>query len=278
VILADAHFHLFRTGFPGIYGRPLIANEIEVYEAFRLKHGIAAGLVVGYEGEGIDSGNNAYIRELAATRPWMTTVAYVEAKSSPTPESVSALMDAGHAGLAVYATENESAKALSRWSPAIWRALAARRALLSFNIGLEQVNRLAPIAAGNPECTFLISHMGMPVALAAVPDEASAKARLAPLLALSETTNVAVKLSGFYAATDPSFGYPHAPAVPLVRVLLERFGRERCVWGSDFSPALDYVSFAQAGVVPGLDGYDEQTRADVMGGNLLRMIAARTKS
>ena len=278
MILADAHFHLFRGGFPGVYGRPLIANEVDVYEAFRARHGIAAGLVVGYEGEGIDPRNNAYIRELAATRPWMTTVAYVEAKSLPSPAAVTALTAQGHAGLAVYATDTEAATALSQWNPDIWGALSAQNAILSFNIDLQHVERLRPIAATATGCTFLVSHMGMPAPSVTPPDAATAEARLAPLLALAAVPTVMVKLSGFYAATEPTHDYPHAAAVPLVRILLERFGSERCVWGSDFSPALDHVSFAQSTAVPGLDEYDEPIRAAVMGGNLMRLLGKRGPS
>ena len=40
--LADAHLHLFRRGFPGIYGKSLLGPEVEAYESLRAAHAIEA--------------------------------------------------------------------------------------------------------------------------------------------------------------------------------------------------------------------------------------------
>jgi predicted TIM-barrel fold metal-dependent hydrolase len=272
VILADAHLHLFRHGFPGVYGRNLFSSEIDVYEAFRAKHGIAAGLIVGYQGGGIDPDNNAYIRELAATRPWMATLAYVEAGAMPSAATIEDLLAAGHAGLAVYVMDDAAADALSRWDAAAWRALDAHGAIVSFNIGLPRVAVLARIAAAAPRCRLIVSHMGLPGVHAETPGRDATRAELATLLALAPYRNVYVKLSGFYAVSDPSHAWPHVAAAPFVEALVDGFGTDRCLWASDFSPALDHVSFIQTITVPGLDGFDAATRAAVMGGNLLRLL------
>jgi L-fuconolactonase len=102
--LADSHLHLFRDGFPGGYGHgPYgLGHEIDAYERFRQAHGIAAGLVVVYEGDEIEEDNNAYVRALAATRPWMSTVAYVEPDAAPDAAAIDALMDQGHVGITLY--------------------------------------------------------------------------------------------------------------------------------------------------------------------------------
>lgn len=272
MILADAHLHLFRHGFPGVYGRNLLGSEIDVYEAFRAKHNIAAGLIVGYQGDGIDPENNAYIRELAATRPWMATLAYVEPGAMPTPAAIEALIAAGHVGLAVYVPDDGAVAALSRWDVATWRALDAHGGIISFNIGLPRIGILAAIAAAAPRCRLIVSHMGMPGTHKDTPAIDAARAELAPLLSLAEHPNVFVKLSGFYAVSDPSHAWPHLAAAPFVEVLVEGFGAGRCLWGSDFSPALDHVSFAQTITIPGLDAFDEATQAAVMGGNLMRIL------
>jgi len=276
MILADAHLHLFRHGFPGVYRRSLLPAEVDVYEAFRAKHDIAAGLIVGYQGDGIDPENNAYIRELAATRPWMATLAYVEPAEMPSAGSIERLIAAGHAGLAVYVPNDGAVAALSAWDAATWRALDAHGAIISFNIGLPQISVLARIAAGAPRCRLISSHMGMPRTHKVTPGRDTADAELAPILALAEYPNVFVKLSGFYAVSDPSHAWPHPAAAPLVDALVERFGADRCLWGSDFSPALDHVSFVQTITVPGLDAFDDATRTAIMGGNLLRILGRNT--
>jgi predicted TIM-barrel fold metal-dependent hydrolase len=272
MILADAHLHLFRHGFPGVYGRNLLGSEIDVYEAFRAKHGIAAGLIVGYQGDGIDPENNAYIRELAATRPWMATLAYVEPVAMPSAAAVEALLAAGHAGLAIYVPEDRAVAALSEWDAATWRALDAHDAIVSFNIGLPQIGVLAGIAGAAPRCRLIVSHMGLPGTHRETPSRDAAQTELAPLLALAVLPNVFVKLSGFYAVSEPSHAWPHSSAAPFVEVLVDGFGADRCLWGSDFSPALDHVSFAQTITVPGLDAYDAATQAAIMGGNLMRIL------
>lgn len=276
MILADAHLHLFRHGFPGVYGRPLLASEINVYEAFRAKHGIAAGLIVGYQGDGIDPENNAHIRELAATRPWMTTLAYVEPGAMPSATAVEALVAAGHAGLAIYVPDNAAVAALSAWDEATWAALDANGAIVSFNIGLPQIGILAGIAAAAPRCRLIVSHMGLPGARRDTPSLDAARAELVALLALAAQPNVYVKLSGFYAVSDPSHAWSHSAAAPFVAVLVEGFGADRCLWGSDFSPALDHVSFVQTITIPGLDAFDEATHTAIMGGNLMRMLGRGT--
>lgn len=55
-----------------------------------------------------------------------------------------------------------------------------------------------------------------------------------------------VKLSGYYALTDPGYDYPHDAAWPYTEVLADSFGTRRLLWASDFSPCLDSVTFAQA--------------------------------
>jgi hypothetical protein len=56
---------------------------------------------------------------------------------------------------------------------------------------------------------------------------------------------VGVKLSGLYAISQPSHAYPHHSAHPFIRQLYDDFGPKRLYWGSDFSPALEHVSFSQ---------------------------------
>ncbi len=84
--------------------------------------------------------------------------------------------------------------------------------------------------------------------------------------------NVFVKISGLYAISVPEHGYPHAAAGPFIDAVIERFGVARCLWASDFPPALDLVSFAQTIDNPLLGGLAPAERDAVMGGNLLRLL------
>ena len=272
MILADAHLHLFRSGYSGVYGESLLRPDVEVYETLRGVHGIAAGLVVGYQGEGIDPRNNTYIRELAAERPWMRTLAYVDAHSSPSPDMLRSILESGHAGIALYATDPTAAAAASGWNASAWSVLHQGGAIVSLNAGPASLPLLSPVMRDFPGCMFLVSHMGLPGSYRVRPGMAAAKERLTSLLRLAALPNAFVKISAPYAISDPAYAYPHVAAEPFLDLILERFGVERCVWGSDFSPALDHVSFAQTVTYPWLDRLPDADRALVMGQNLLRLL------
>jgi hypothetical protein len=66
-------YHPRRDAFGG--------GDVDRYEAIMATHNITAALVVGYEGEGIDPDNNAYLRSLAVQRPWMSTVVNIQPSS-----------------------------------------------------------------------------------------------------------------------------------------------------------------------------------------------------
>ncbi|MDQ7250369.1 amidohydrolase family protein [Dongia sedimenti] len=265
--------HLFQDGYRREGHRSLFGRgEFEAYCALRANHGIALALAIGYEADGIDPQNNAYLRRLAADNDWLRTLAYVEPESAAGPDAIRALMQQGHSGLALYATDVDRARTLLSWPRAAWDVLRERGALVSLKARPEGIAVLEALVRSLPEVRFLFSHLGLPGALPATGDEATLQARLAPLLRLADAGNVFVKLSGLYATSDPAHAYPHAGGARLVKSILEAFGPARCVWGSDFAPALEFVSFAQAVDVPGLDGLTSAERANVFSGNLVSLL------
>ena len=83
-----------------------------------------------------------------------------------------------------------------------------------------------------------------------------------------------VKLSGFYALTTPGYEYPHQAAWPYVEELLEAFGATRLLWGSDFSPSLEWLSFPQTfGLFGHMPFLSEAERRLIEGENLLTLLA-----
>jgi len=274
IALADSHIHLFRDGFAGRYGRSPVGfgPEVDVYETLRHVHDITAALVVGYEDDRINPSNNEYLRELAESRPWMSTLAYVRAAEPQRASRIEQLLAAGHHGVALYLTDPAATDAVGSWAPSAWHVLAGSGAMLSVNVVAGCLPALEPIARRHEGCTFLISHLGDPGSHADVPSRAEAAARLAPLLGLADLANVHVKVSGLYAICDPPHQYPHPQATPFVDLVLETFGPGRCLWGSDFSPSLDFISFEQALEPVQLAGLSDADRNLVMGGNLLELL------
>lgn len=273
--LADSHAHLFRRGFAGLYGRsPAGAgSEVDSYEALRQVHNIAATLVVGYEDDGIDGSNNEYLRGLAGTRSWMTTVAYVQPLEPPSPARVEELLASGHRGLSLYLLSSSAADIVAQWPREVWRPLVDRQAIISMNVSRDALTAVSSFVRDHAACSFAISHLGDPGRHREVPSAAEAREQLARLLVLAEHANVYVKISGLYAVSDPSYGYPHPQATPFVDLILSAFGPGRCMWGSDFSPSLDHVSFEQAVNVAQLLRLTESEYAEVMGGTLMNLLA-----
>ena len=263
-MLADAHVHLFADGYAGA---PAGSDELAAYERIRERHGISCTLVVGYEGEQRYAGNTEHVLALAEQRSWIAPLGFLR-DSPPGLELIRAVHAAGGIGFAIYLAGDEEGTAFAGWPPALRHELSGQAAVLSFNARPEAVAAADAALRDLDGCSLLFSHLGLPGRHDQVPSPAAARERLAPLLALAGRPNVAVKLSGAYAVAP----YPHAAAQPFVDLLLDAYGPERLLWGSDFSPALDHVSFVEATATHLLSSCTTQEIDAVMGGNLLRLL------
>ena len=267
-MIVDAHLHLFHHGY-GQFGSgksPLgELSDLEAYEGLRKRNSIAAGLVVCYEDHGIDPANNAYVRELAAGRPWIHSVAYLRPSPAPTRRQLESLIAAGHCGIALYLPDEAAAVAVLEWPAQLWQALSDVHAVISLNARPEGTKRLRPLVEQFGNCAFIFSHLGLPGRHETAPDPTAAAERLGPLIDLAALPNVGVKLSGLYAI-DPR--PPHATALPFIDLLLERFDASNLHWGSDFSPALEFVSFEETMELPRLASLPERDRALILGDGL----------
>jgi L-fuconolactonase len=269
--------HLFRNGYrhdavPALFG----SRELESYEALRQTYGIDLALAVGYEGDGIDPGNNDYILELSRSRNWLRTVAYVDPRAPCDPAAIEVLLERGHCGLSLYVTDAERAEALMRWPSAAWEILQERRAIISFNARPEAIDLLRPRLAAFPGVASLFSHLGLPGPFAPKAQRLTVEERLASLLPLAELPNCYVKISGLYGTSEPAYAYPHPGAYHAIRAVIDEFGPGRCVWGSDFAPSLEFVSFPQTIHIPGYAELPEAQKNLIFRENLVRLLAGRS--
>jgi len=126
---------------------------------------------------------------------------------------------------------------------------------------------------------LLVSHLGLPPAVSTAPDEAAARQALKDVLAWPTSRAFHVKLSGFYALTQPGYDYPHRAAWPYVETLLTAFGSTRLLWGSDFSPSLEWLSFPQTfGLFQAMPFLNDADRERIEGGNLLTLLTEMKRS
>lgn len=118
------------------------------------------------------------------------------------------------------------------------RMLAERGVILSLACGAQQVPTVAKAAAGHPDLTILLHHLGRPRA-----GDASA---LAAILTAAPVANVCIKVSGFaYGVTD-GWDFPYAPMQPVLRALRDGYGAERLCWGSDYPVARRSMTYRQS--------------------------------
>ena len=273
---ADAHLHFFKPGYAAVLpencrrGQP---DEITLYKALAEQHDITQVLAVGYEGEGWAAGNNQYLAELAGECHWLRPVYFVAQPQTLTIPTLEQLRQQRFAGLSFYVFDEPMIAALSRMPDEVWGWLVRRKWLVSVNSRGDYWNVWPQILGHRPQLRLLVSHLGLPPAAERSPTKTEARLRLKSVVALAQFPGARVKLSGFYALTQPGYDYPHPAAWPYVETLLQEFGSTRLLWGSDFSPSLEWVSFPQTfGLFAHMSFLTTDDIERIEGGNLLALL------
>lgn len=270
---ADAHIHLFKNGYHAHYGDGWARkNELQCYEALRQEHQIAKALIVGFEGEEQFAGNNRNLVSWGKKHSWMAPLCYINCQRIP---SSTTLRDP-FVGIALYINNSDDIERLTHWPPRFYQLFNERRAIISINTSPEMLEQLAPFVERLEDCPILISHLGSPGRFTKQPTAAAAKKTMQPLCDLAKHPNVHIKISGFYAVSDPAWDFPHCSALPVLRAIYETYGAKRLLWGSDYSPCLASVSFVQS--VEALEvlnrslKWPEKELQQIRGGNLLQLL------
>jgi predicted TIM-barrel fold metal-dependent hydrolase len=155
--------------------------------------------------------------------------------------------------------------------PIINRALsAARRHAMPVNLlSWGRLDQAAALAARHPDTQFVIDHLGLTQTFAPPPPP-DPFADLPKLLALAAHDNIAVKISGAGTMSHRPFPYDDLWD-PLGRIF-DAFGMERCLWGTDWTRAVDFLSYKQAvDAFLMSDRLSDNDRAMLMGGALQRV-------
>ena len=132
-----------------------------------------------------------------------------------------------------------------------------------------RIDQALGIAAGNPDTSIIIDHLGIqqPHAPPAPPD---AWADLPKMLKMAEYKNVSVKISG--ACTMSRESYPFNDIWDPVCRMIDAFGLDRCMWGTDWTRAAPVIDYK-----PAVDAFrtskrfTEADRAKLMGGSLMNI-------
>ena len=230
-------------------------------------------MIVGYADRPWCADNNAWIAEQARAYRWARPLAYADPERGFDVADLERWQTEGFHGLSMYITAGPRARALASVPDAVWGWLEERRWFVSVNSQGELWRAWEGVLRRHGSLLLLASHLGLPQRVRRPPDPQQAAEALGPVLALAAYPGPRVKLSGFYALTDPGFEYPHRAAWPYVRALLERYGAGRLLWASDYTPCLDQVTFPQTYALFGQMGFlGEAERHAIEGGNLLALL------
>jgi L-fuconolactonase len=129
-----------------------------------------------------------------------------------------------------------------------------------------RLDQVAALAARHPDTRIVIDHLGLQQPFEP-PCPPEPFAELPAVLSLASHDNVAIKVTG--ACTLSQQGYPYADIWEPVERIIESFGIDRCMWGTDWTRAVELLAFRQ-----GVDAFRESAslspaeRDALMGGTL----------
>ena len=131
---------------------------------------------------------------------------------------------------------------------------------------LEQV---AELAKRHPDTTLVIDHLGLEQPMKP-PAPKEPWVELPKLLALAPHKNIVVKISG--ACTLSHEPFPYKDIRQPVGRILDTFGLDRCMWGTDWTRAVNLLTFKQGvDAFRAKDWLSDSDRATLMGGSLSKI-------
>jgi predicted TIM-barrel fold metal-dependent hydrolase len=192
--------------------------------------------------------------------PANPAVAEVIADWKRTPGTVGIRMLLIRAGLTEDAADpglNRVLKEAARHSLPVNLHIAGR-----LDQGIELIRR-------NPDTQIIVDHLGL-VQPHEPPVPEHPWADLPQVLTLAKMPHVAIKISG--ACTLSREAFPYNDIWDPVCRMIDAFGIDRCMWGSDWTRAVKFLSYAQAAEAFRITKrLSDSDKAKLMGGTLTRI-------
>ncbi len=199
----------------------------------------------------------ALVKPLDPANP---AVAEVIREWKRTPGAVGVRMLLVRSGLAQDAADpglNRVLKEAARLSLPVNLHIAGR-----LDQGIELIRR-------NPDTQIVVDHLGL-VQPHVPPKPAQPWAELPKVLTLAKLPHVAIKITG--ACTLSLEPFPYSDIWDPVCRMIDAFGIDRCMWGTDWTRAVKFLTYAQ-----GVDAFrvtdriSASDKAKLMGGNVTRI-------
>jgi predicted TIM-barrel fold metal-dependent hydrolase len=271
--IIDSQLHAYERNQPGRPWHGVLAGPAEVTGeqtvAAMDAAGVAGAILVSaftmyrYDASYALSVQRRYPDRFALVKPVdpaNPTVEDIVAEWKRTPGAVACRMLLVRSGLSPDAAD-----------PGLNRVLAAA-ARASLPVNLHIAGRLAQgraLIERHPDTQIIVDHVGL-VQPHDPPVPAQPWAELPQVLELARLPNVAIKISG--ACTLSREPYPYDDIWDPVCRVIDAFGLDRCMWGTDWTRAVNFLTFRQ-----GVDAFRDTDRisasdkAKLMGGTVTRI-------
>jgi predicted TIM-barrel fold metal-dependent hydrolase len=270
-MLVDAHLHVWRdaSDYSGSAPTPVSPSAdvpVELLAEYMSEHGVGRAVLVQpvYPGE-----DNSYVADCARAQPERFAAACVV--DPRLPGAADRLeywaRERGCRGLRLRPRLSGEADVFGHPSTdELWRRARALNVVVSVQANPEHLVTVGRLAEQHPEVPIVLDHMAHPDIAAGV-----GAPGFQALLALARYPRVFVKLSGQYYYSRQA--YPYADCLDFVRLVHDRFGPARLLWGSDFPHVLLKSGYRRCLALPER-AYSFLSAADlelVMGGNASRL-------
>jgi predicted TIM-barrel fold metal-dependent hydrolase len=132
-----------------------------------------------------------------------------------------------------------------------------------------RLDQVAELAKRHPDTTLVIDHLGLEQPMKP-PAPQEPWVELPKLLALAPHKNIVVKISG--ACTLSHEPFPYKDIRKPVDQILNTFGLDRCMWGTDWTRAVNLLTFKQGvDAFRAKDWLSDSDRETLMGGSLSKI-------
>jgi L-fuconolactonase len=150
----------------------------------------------------------------------------------------------------------------------LWAAFAASGLVCNLHVTPNNYPTLIELAQRHPQVNFLCNHLGLPRGFD--PGDAT----YGGFAAAADLANIYVKASAFYASAQTPWDMRCPRALGFFSALLKLLGPSRILWGTDWPPTSNHLTYRQALEVVRTfaTDLDDGDRALVLGVNAAQLL------
>lgn len=235
-MIVDTHTHLFApdpvrypVADPAASYRPLTNGSVELLKSQLDQAGVDRAVTISPWPYRWDM---SYVLDiLPANRSWLAVAVLVDPRSPEGPRQLERYVkEHGVGGLRIHGRVMDLGPYDDPATTPLWAKAADLGITLDACAALDEYPRLAKRAEQFPSLPIILDHCGY-----ISPNVDPKEPNLEPVLAMSRYPNVYAKLTFFGSASKQ--GYPFEDVHWMPRQIIDAFGPERCMYGSNFPTA-----------------------------------------